>query len=82
MRCIVCDKRLNDYETTLKHAETGQYLDTCIDCLSDVAKYVPMPVKGRRDLLVKVDTEDIDVDELSQDEYNRYSKDNSDDKDY
>ena len=61
MRCSCCDKNLTDYETTLKHAETGAYLDTCLDCLSDIAKEVPMPVKGRKDLLVNVqDTDNID----------------------
>lgn len=68
MRCSCCDKNLTDYETTLKHAETGVYLDTCLDCLSDIAKEVPMPVKGRKDLLVNVqdtDTADNELEGLS-----------------
>lgn len=73
MRCSCCDRRLSDYETTLKHGETGQYLDTCLDCLSEIAHDVPMPVKARKDLVPDMDIHK-DIDELSEDEYNRYSK--------
>ena len=73
MRCSCCNKRLSDYETTLKHAVTGAYLDTCLDCLSEIAHDVPMPVKARKDLIPDMDIHN-DVDELSEDEYNRYSK--------
>lgn len=73
MRCSCCNKRLSDYETTLKHAVTGAYLDTCLDCLSEIAHDVPMPVKARKDLIPDMDIKE-DVDELSEDEYNRYSK--------
>lgn len=79
MRCSCCNKRLSDYETTLKHAETGQYLDTCLDCLSDIAHQVPMPVKARKDLVPDMDI-DREVDELTEDEYNRYSKDNEEEE--
>ena len=73
MRCGCCNKRLSDYETTLKHGVTGAYLDTCLDCLSEIAHDVPMPVKARKDLIPDMDI-DREVDELSEDEYNRYSK--------
>lgn len=73
MRCSCCNKRLSDYETTLKHGVTGAYLDTCLDCLSEIAHDVPMPVKARKDLIPDMDI-DREVDELSEDEYNRYSK--------
>lgn len=73
MRCSCCNKRLSDYETTLKHAVTGAYMDTCLDCLSEIAHDVPMPVKARKDLVHDMDIKE-DVDELSEDEYNRYSK--------
>lgn len=73
MRCSCCNKRLSDYETTLKHAVTGAYLDTCLGCLSEIAHDVPMPVKARKDLVQDMVIHE-DVDELSEDEYNRYSK--------
>lgn len=46
MRCTACNKNLNDYESTLRHAETGAFLDTCTKCLDDLG----IPVKGRNDL--------------------------------
>lgn len=35
MRCVCCDKRLNDYEATMKHPITGEYTDICSVCLPD-----------------------------------------------
>lgn len=80
MRCGCCNKRLSDYESTLKHAETGAYLDLCMDCLSEIAHDVPMPVKARKDLIDSMDINE-DVDELTEVEYNRYSKGNVEDTD-
>lgn len=71
MRCGCCNKRLSDYESTLKHAVTGVYLDTCLDCLSEIAHEVPLPVKARKDLVPDMDI-DRDVDELTKEEYNNY----------
>ncbi len=79
MRCTCCNKRLSDYETTLKHGETGQYLDTCLDCLSEIAHDVPMPVKARKDLIDSMDIHE-DVDELTEVEYNKYSKGNDEEE--
>lgn len=79
MRCTACNKRLSDYESTLKHAETGQYLDTCLDCLSEIAQQVPMPVKGRKDLIQDMVIHE-DVDNLDELEYNKYFKGNEEDK--
>ena len=79
MRCGCCNKRLSDYETTLKHAVTGAYLDTCLDCLSEIAHDVPMPVKARKDLIADMDIHE-EVDELTEQEYNKYFKgDNEED---
>ena len=78
MRCSCCNKRLSDYETTLKHGVTGEYLDTCMDCLSDIAHDVPLPVKARKDLIADMDIHE-EVDELTDVEYNRYSKRNDED---
>lgn len=36
MRCYCCNCNLSDYESVLKHPETGEYLDTCLACLEDV----------------------------------------------
>lgn len=36
MRCQCCNKNLNDWESTLKSAVTGDYLDTCKKCLKSL----------------------------------------------
>jgi len=36
MRCYCCDCSLSDYESTLRSASTGEYLDTCRKCLRDL----------------------------------------------
>ena len=46
MRCTCCNRNLNDFESTLKHAETGAYLDICLKCLEDLN----IPTQGRSDL--------------------------------
>ena len=79
MRCTCCNKRLSDYEATLKHAVTGEYLDTCMDCLSDIAHDVPLPVKARKDLIADMDIHE-EVDELTEQEYNKYSKGNDEEE--
>ena len=46
MRCSCCNKTLNDFEATMKHAITGEYLDTCRKCLSGLG----IPIIEREDL--------------------------------
>lgn len=40
MRCVSCNNILSDYEATLKSVATGQYLDLCGSCLSDVPEII------------------------------------------
>jgi hypothetical protein len=47
--------------------------------LSEIAYDVPMPVKARKDLVPDMDIEK-EVDELTEVEYNRYSKDNDEEE--
>lgn len=35
MRCSCCNKNLSDYESTLRHPVTNEFLDTCNKCLVD-----------------------------------------------
>jgi len=46
MRCDCCNRRLTDYESTLKHAELEHYMNTCLKCL----KGLDITVIGREDL--------------------------------
>ena len=36
MRCYCCNKNLNNYESTLRSATTGEFLDMCVACLKDM----------------------------------------------
>lgn len=36
MRCLCCNANLNDYESTLRHPETLDFLDICVKCLKDI----------------------------------------------
>ena len=64
MRCDCCQKVLNDYETTLKHAITGEYLNTCTKCL----KGLGIPTVGREDLDPCESTEEWFDTEFGEDE--------------
>lgn len=48
LRCLACNKNLNDFESTRKSAVTGEYLDLCNACYYAVEDDVP--AKERDDL--------------------------------
>jgi hypothetical protein len=52
-----------------------------MDCLSDIAQEVPMPVKSRKDLIESMDTNDVldNIDDLG---YNKYLEDKEDKDNY
>jgi len=54
MRCICCNAALNDYESTVRHGITRQFLEMCSTCLKSVDAYIPLQV--RNDLLSENDT--------------------------
>ena len=60
MHCVCCNKVLSDYEATLKHAETGEYLDTCTDCLSEIQSIVPLTTIDNPALLRRDNTTDTE----------------------
>lgn len=55
MRCIACDKTLNDYESTRRHAITNEFLDMCNRCMKDMPN---IPTKDRPDLVKEADFDD------------------------
>jgi hypothetical protein len=59
-RCVCCNHVLSDYEATLKHGETGEYLDTCTECLSEIQALVPLTTIDNPSLLHKDNTEDAE----------------------
>jgi hypothetical protein len=53
--CVCCDKLLNDYEATLRHGVTFEYLDTCKACLKPLKGL--FPVIERKDLITSDDVD-------------------------
>jgi len=50
MRCICCNKQLNDFESTRRHAITREFLDMCNSCHASVASTARLPTIDRKDL--------------------------------
>lgn len=65
MRCQCCNTALNDYESTVRHGITRQFLEMCSTCLKSVDAYIPIQV--RHDLLSEGDTGNGEL--LDDDEY-------------
>lgn len=63
MRCLSCNKILSDFESTRKSALTGEYLDMCNHCFSEIAYDVDTIV--REDLR---EDETLDEDDDYEDE--------------
>lgn len=59
MRCQCCNTTLNDYESTMRHAITKQFVNTCSQCLSAMGDVIPLQV--RNDLLSESDTGNVDT---------------------
>jgi len=72
MRCQCCNRILTDYETTLRHKYTKEFVDICLKCLDGLG----IKTKGRKDLLHQAYVpEDIDVfSELLLDERSLYDE--------
>jgi hypothetical protein len=60
MRCLSCNKNLNDRESVRKHAVTGEYLDLCNYCLRQVIHIQPIPINGSMDLAIIPDEDKED----------------------
>lgn len=63
MRCQCCNRNLNDYESTLRHAETHEFLDTCMKCLDGLN----VPYIGREDLSKYSYDPDVEEEEQEDD---------------
>jgi len=58
MRCQCCNASLNDFESTMRHAITKQFLEMCGTCIRTVDAYIPVQV--RNDLLSDADTGNLE----------------------
>ena len=54
IRCYCCDRSLSDFESTLKSASSGTYLDTCLKCQDGLG----IETIGREDLSAFEEPED------------------------
>lgn len=65
MRCIACDKELNDYESTRKDLR-GEYIDMCNHCYGTI-----------KDELLSTDREDLLTSEAVSDtlDYTEWTED-------
>ena len=73
MRCLACNKILNDFEATRKSATTGQFVDLCNHCFHDVEYDIES--LEREDLRETDDIEDeLELDDLQGDLFNGISE--------
>ena len=72
MKGIVCGNSLSDYESTLRHAVSKQFLDTCQECIKAIGV---IPVQARNDLLSEMDLDAVES-LLDGDDEDFYREDN------
>ena len=53
MKCELCNEDLTDFESTMRHAITKQFVNTCQTCLNAMGDIIPLQV--RHDLLTEKD---------------------------
>jgi hypothetical protein len=56
MRCTCCNATLTDYEVTLRHAVSKQFIEMCSGCLKDTE----IPIQVRNDLMSGVDLDVVE----------------------
>lgn len=78
MRCQCCNSALTDYELTLRHGFTMEFLEMCQECIGSLG--YKLPVVGRSDLMTEADTE-LSDNLMEDDELSGYD-DNEDLDDY
>jgi hypothetical protein len=78
MRCQCCNASLTDYELTLRHGFTMEFLELCQECIGSLG--YKLPVVGRSDLMTEADTE-LSDNLIEDDEVSGYD-DNEDLDDY
>ena len=79
MRCSCCNCALTDYELTLRHGFTMEFLELCQECIGSLG--YKLPVVGRADLMTEADTE-LSDNLMEDDELSGYDDGNEDLDDY
>ena len=78
-RCLCCNAALTDYELTLRHGFTMEFLELCQECIGSLG--YKLPVVGRSDLMTEADTE-LSDNLMEDDELSGYDEGNEDLDDY
>ena len=79
MRCLCCNEALTDYELTLRHGFTMEFLELCQECINSLG--YKLPVVGRSDLMTEADTE-LSDNLMEDDELSGFDDGNEDLDDY
>ena len=79
MRCLCCNAALTDYELTLRHGFTMEFLELCQECINSLG--YKLPVVGRSDLMTEADTE-LSENLMEEDELSGFDDHNEDLDDY
>jgi len=79
MRCLCCNEALTDYELTLRHGFTMEFLELCQECIGSLG--YKLPVVGRADLMTEADTE-LSDNLMEDDELSGFDDGNEDLDDY
>jgi hypothetical protein len=56
IRCSCCNAPLTNYETSLKHVDSGEYLDTCTECLGVAFEATNVPIDNASMMLFESNT--------------------------
>lgn len=73
MRCLACNKALNDFEATRKSATSGEFVDLCNHCFHNVEQDLETLV--REDLRDEESyDEDLELNDLEGDLFNGYKE--------
>ena len=59
MRCLACNKRLSEHDATIRYANSGEFLDLCRWCRTDLPNSVQL---AERADLATTETDDDGID--------------------
>ena len=55
MKCLACDKILSDFESTRRSLISGEFMDLCNTCYTNIEDDVPALSKEELSILSKLD---------------------------
>jgi len=68
MRCVCCNRNLNDYESTLKIKSTGEYADTCNKCRVQIGNDVGWVARSDLEPFTITPDDEIDYETWNSDD--------------